>query len=115
MKNYNKSDENINLIAPAGGVVGGDIHVEGQFAGVVHGSVAEGYTFVLELEGIYTVAKKTTDVVAIGDLLYFDTGLEAVTTSADDGGSPATAFVFVGKAVEVADGTTTTVAVRLGY
>lgn len=115
MKNFNKSDENISLVAPSGGVVGGDLYVIGQLAGIVHGSVVEGDTFVLELEGIYTVPKKSADSIAIGDLVYYDTGLEAVTTSVDDGGDPAEDFVFVGKAVSVAAGSTTSVSVRLGY
>lgn len=113
MQNFIQEDESITLIAPSGGVEGGELFVINSLAGVVHGSAPAGSPFVLELEGIYTLPKNATDVFAIGTKVYYDSETFALTTAATHGTSPAVDNVYVGKSMAVAGNGTTHGVVRL--
>lgn len=113
MRNFISDDENITLVAPTGGVVGGELYVINSMAGVVHESAPAGSRFVLELEGIYTLPKNSADVFAVGTKVYYDPETFALTTAATHGTTPAVANVYVGMAVAAAGAGTTEGAVRL--
>lgn len=73
MKNFQGNGESLQLIAPAGGVVGGKLFKQGSLVGVVVADAAEGVQFTLKLKGVYNdVTKKAGEAWAIGDKLYFD-------------------------------------------
>lgn len=73
MRNFVSNGNSIQLIAPAGGVVGGQVYGVGGLVGVVVADAAVGHQFTLVLEGEYSDAKKkAADAWAIGDKLYYD-------------------------------------------
>lgn len=59
----------ITLVAPAGGVTGGEFYNAGGLFGVVAKTAAAGETFVLDVGGVYDVACTLTAAVAAGDAL----------------------------------------------
>jgi predicted RecA/RadA family phage recombinase len=73
MRNFVSNGNSIQLIAPAAGVVGGQVYGVGSFVGIVVADAASGQQFTLKLEGEYSDAKKKNlDVWAVGDKLYYD-------------------------------------------
>lgn len=50
--------------------------------GVALAAIASGATGAVAVQGVFTVAKLSTDVVAQGDLLYWDAGNSRLTTTA---------------------------------
>lgn len=81
--------------------------------GVALTNIASGETGAVDLEGVYEETALDADAVAVGGQTYW-TG-SALTTAADDGGSPATAYTPAGMAVSAkAAATAGTVNVRIG-
>lgn len=67
----------------ASGVVAGTLQIVGAIVGVALGStIAKTGTYLLATEGIFTLAKKSTDVVAAGVLLYWDSTNSYLTVTA---------------------------------
>lgn len=67
----------------ANGVVAGTLQIVGAIVGVALGSTnTKTGTYMLATKGIFLLAKKTTDVVAAGALLYWDSGNSYLTTTA---------------------------------
>lgn len=82
MKNYIQENDSIQLTAPVGGVVGGQLYKQGSLVGVVVNSAAEGEQFTLMLEGAFdNVAKKTGESWNVGDMLYYETASSSLTTT----------------------------------
>lgn len=66
MKNYLQKGDNLDLIAPAGGVVSGLGYVLGSILVFAMATKAAGETFAGVNEGVIKAAKLTTDVMAVG-------------------------------------------------
>ena len=71
MKNYVKSDEHITLTVSRA-LSSGDAYLVGNLFGVAQIDIANGATGSFVLAGTFTLPKLSTDVVAIGDVLYWD-------------------------------------------
>ena len=107
MKNYIQKGDTLDLIAPAT-VTSGSPVVVGSIFGVAATDAASGDTLAVDVEGVFELTKVTTDVVAAGDRLYWDSGASKLTKTAGTGSKP-----LVGVAVAAAGNGVTTVRVRL--
>lgn len=84
MKNFRSNGNSVAVVAPAGGVLGGQIFRKGGLVGIVVADAVEGQTFTLKLSGEYSdVKKKAGEAWAIGDKLYCSAAHEITTTAAD--------------------------------
>lgn len=73
MQNFRSNGNSVQLIAPAGGVVGGQIYGKGALIGVVVADAAAGQQFTLKLKGEYSdVEKKAGEAWTAGDKLYLN-------------------------------------------
>lgn len=84
----------------------GDIVVQSNLVGQVVSDLAANEKGALRIEGVITAPKLSTDVVAIGNTLYWDAGNSRCTTTAST-------HKIIGKAVSVAGNGATTVDVKL--
>ena len=84
----------------------GDMHVVSNRVGVVVETVLSTETGVMICEGRFTVPKLSTDVVAIGDRLYYDNAANRVTLTK-------AALKFAGWASKAAGNGVTTVEMDL--
>ena len=110
MKNYVQPGESITLTAAAAATSGDGVLV-GSLFGIASGDAAIGETLVLTTKGVFTMPKVSTDVMAVGDVVYWDDSAGLVTTDDDTGNNPR-----VGLAVTAAGNPSGTVNVRLdGY
>jgi predicted RecA/RadA family phage recombinase len=91
---------------PGSAVSAGDIVVQVNLVGQVVAALAAGEKGALRVEGVITAPKLTTDVVAIGDVLYWDAGNSRATKIAST-------HKIIGKAVSVADNGVTSVDIKL--
>lgn len=108
MKNFVQPGHNLTVAAPAGGLTSGDpVQIE-ALIGVATTDAEAGENVVIATEGVFTLPKTSTDDVAVGAALYFDSGAGEVTTS-DGSGSNA----FIGYATAAAGNPSSTVPVRL--
>lgn len=107
MKNYVQKGENLTLPAPAA-VVSGEVVVIGELHGVAAGDAASGADFDLVTEGVFDLPKVSTDVFAIGDVVYYDAAAKLVTADDDEG-----ANALIGVAVTAAANPSGTVNVKL--
>lgn len=83
MNNYVMSGDVINYVAGAT-ISSGQVLLIGKRIGVALTDIANGATGAVRMEGIFTVAKLSTDVVAQGDLLYWDDTNHRLTKTATD-------------------------------
>lgn len=90
----------------AGALTSGDGMKQNALFGVVHSTVASGETAVLMIEGVFELPVLGSDVVAVGELLYWDNGNSRLTKSAS--GNTA-----VAKAAGVSGSGVTTVEAKL--
>lgn len=91
---------------PAAQRLAGAMTLIGTRVGVAVADVAASTPGVFAIEGVYTITKLTSDVVAQGALLYWDnTNLRLTTTSA---GNTLAGFAFA-----AASGTDTTVQIKI--
>lgn len=104
---------------PSSAVAQGEIVVQGKLVGVAQRAIPANTLGALALVGVYDMPKATgagTDI-AVGAKCYYKPAAgenpAVITDDADDGGSPATPYVYVGKAVAAATTAATTVRVRL--
>lgn len=85
---------------PAGSAVSsGQILLIGSRIGVAMTAIAAGAIGAVRMEGVFTVAKLTTDVVAQGDLLYWDAGNTRLTITASTHKVAGYAFKAAGNGV----------------
>lgn len=78
---YVMSGEVIDYVA-RGTITSGQVLVIGVRVGVALAAIADGSTGAVRVKGIFTLAKLSTDVVAAGDLLYWDADNTRITTTA---------------------------------
>lgn len=84
MNNFIANGNSLQLTAPEGGVVGGQLYKQGKLVGVVVADAAEGDQFTLKLTGVYSdVKKKAGEAWAIGDKLYYNATDELELTAAN--------------------------------
>lgn len=117
MKNYIQKGDLINYVvptnSPAGlGIASGAIVEIGSLVGVAQTSGAEGETITVALEGVFELPKVAGDISQ--GLKLYSNGAGSVTTAADNGGSPPTAYNSIGFAFAAAQSGDATVAVKIG-
>lgn len=107
MKNFVQEGNTITVAAPAA-VTSGQLVVVGAINGVAAFDAASGADVEVTVEGVFELSKVTTDVIAQGDKLYWDSGLAKLTKTAGTGSKP-----MVGVATAAAGNGVTTVNCRL--
>jgi predicted RecA/RadA family phage recombinase len=110
MKNYVQPGDTVTVLAPTGGVSSGDFVVVGKLFGVAAYDAAAGAEVEIATRGVYVLPKAAV-AVSQGAAIYWDG--TALTTAADNGGTPPVANLFVGHAVNNAAEAAATVRVRL--
>jgi predicted RecA/RadA family phage recombinase len=108
MRNYLQVGGTVTVTAPAN-VVSGDVVVVGSLVGVAAFDASQNDQVEITTEGVFTLPKKSTDVVATGNLLYWDAVNHYLTLTAGTGSKP-----LAGAAVAAAGNGVTTVNVKLG-
>lgn len=86
MKNFIAPGNQIDLTAPAGGVVSGAPYRIGTFVGFAGITAAAGDKFPLAVQGEFTAPTDTGTAWAEGEVLYFDAGASVFTKTAVAGG-----------------------------
>lgn len=80
-KNYIQEGNVLSYTATAA-VASGAVVVIGKRIAIALADIAVGETGSITAEGVFTVAKLGTDVVGLGDLLYWDAANNRLTTTA---------------------------------
>lgn len=80
---------------PSSNVAAGDIAVQGELVGQVVSDTLANVKGALRIEGVINSPKLSTDVVAVGAVLYWDAGNSRCTTTAST-------HNIIGKAIEAA-------------
>lgn len=106
MNNYLQPGDILTLTAPAGGVTSGVGYLIGNIFGVAGNTVAAAAEFPLQVTGVFTLPKVSTEVWVEGDKVYWDVA-NARCTIVEDGS------VLVGVAVAAAANPSTTGEVSL--
>lgn len=107
MKNFVQPGENITITATAAASSGDGVLV-GSLFGIASTDAAIGDSLTLATRGVYSMPKPSTDVLAVGDPVYWDDAAGLVTTDAASGANPQ-----VGLAVTAAGNPSSAVNVRL--
>ena len=107
MRNYVQKGENITVTAAAAATSGEGVLI-GNLFGIAAGDAAIGEALDLVTVGVFTMPKVSTDVLAVGDMVYWDAANSLVT--ADDASG---ANELIGLAVTAAGNPSGTVNVRL--
>jgi len=102
---YIMSGDVIDYIAGST-ISSGQVLLIGKRIGVALSSIANGATGAAQVRGIFTIAKLSTDVVAQGDLLYWDNGNSRLTTTVGSN-------TLVGYATKAAGNGVTTVEISI--
>jgi predicted RecA/RadA family phage recombinase len=87
MNNYVQPGVTLTVTAPAN-VASGDLVVVGSIVGIAAFDADSGAEVEVETEGVFTIAKVTTDVVTAGAKLYWDAGAGKATVTAGNGSKP---------------------------
>lgn len=95
---YVMSGDVIDYVATAE-VSAGQVLLIGNRVGVALTAIANGATGAVRVRGVFTIAKLSTDVVAAGDLLYWDAGNSRLTTTASTHKVAGYAFKAAGSGV----------------
>lgn len=104
--NFIQEGEILTFTAPVGGVVSGGAYLMGGMLVVANGDADAGDEFEGSTCGVFELAKTTTDVMTVGQEIYWDnTAFEFTTT---DSGN-----YTQGTVVEAAGNTSETVKVKL--
>jgi len=106
-RNYVQPGKTISAIAPTGGVTSGNPYFIGGLFGVALATAAAAAAFEFGIEGVYTLAKTTSQTWVAGDRLYWDFGTSKATNVAGSGSK------LIGTAGAAAASADTTGAVRL--
>ncbi len=96
----------ITVTAPVGGVSSGDGVLIGSLFGVATYDAAEGESLEIQMTGVMSLPKLSTDNVAVGDPLYWDATNGQLTVTATDN-------KLVGVAVFAAGSGATSVEIRM--
>ncbi|WP_099071031.1 DUF2190 family protein [Nostoc linckia] len=105
MKNYKHHGDTVTVTA-GGTIASGAVVVAGGFIGIANISAVLNDVLPISIRGVFELTKLTTDVVAIGDKLYWDAGNSRVTLSSAGNR-------FIGIATTAAGNTATVVSVLL--
>jgi len=109
MKNYIQPGKTVKIVA-AGTVLSGAVQLigpdPGGLVGIACHNALVNEDLEVQVEGCFEVTKKTTDVVAVGDPLYWD-------LSATEFTKTATANTLAGIAITAAGNGVTTCVIRL--
>lgn len=108
MKNFVQSGSVLSVTAPADILSGAGVQV-GKLFGVAATDALSGAVVQIQTEGVFSLAKLSTDDVAAGDLLYWDAGNDRLTKTAGTGSK-----LLAGVAVEAAGNGVATVKIKLG-
>lgn len=106
MKNFVQPGALLNVTAPSGGVVSGEVVLVNKLLGVAAFDAAENAEVTVAVEGVFEVPKKSTDTPGQGALLYWDATNGEMTTTA-------TGNTKAGYAAEAAGSGATLVKIRL--
>jgi predicted RecA/RadA family phage recombinase len=112
MKNFVQTGDIVAVPAPAD-VTSGDMVVVGSLFGIAATDAASGDAVEIATEGVFTLPKVSAQAWTVGARIYWDAATGKATTAANDGGTPATAFVAIGHAVAGASNPSATGTVRL--
>ncbi len=96
MKNYVQSDDQLEYVAPMGGVISGRPVTIGNLVVVATVTAAAGARFVALAEGVIEYAKAPSQAWDQGEIVYWDEDLKIFTTSAGDNIQAGTAAKSVG-------------------
>ena len=107
-KNFIQPGDTLTVTAPAGGVTSGDAVEINSLFGVAAFDAVAGDPVEVTVAGVFDLPKVSTDVVAVGDTLFFDTGLAELSL---DVGSPGN--LKVGYATKAAGSGVALVNIRL--
>lgn len=105
--NYVRPGRSVAAIAPTGGVTSGNPYFIGGLFGVALATAAAAAAFELAVEGVFILAKTTSQAWVAGDRLYWDGGNAKATNVASAG------FRLIGVAGAAAASADTTGSVRL--
>jgi predicted RecA/RadA family phage recombinase len=108
MKNYVQKGENITVTAPAAATSGQGVLI-GNLFGIAAGAAAIGEDLDLVTEGVFTMAKLSTDELNVGDFVYWDDTAKLATSDDDTGANG-----LIGLAVTAAANPSGTFNVKLG-
>lgn len=78
MKNFIQNGDSIQVIAPVGGIVGGDPYKVGGIVGVAVHSADEGAACTIRVSGVYEIKKTAALALSAGDKLYWDNAAKEV-------------------------------------
>lgn len=106
-KNFVQPGKQITLAAPTGGVTAGVGVLIGTAFGVALGTALVGVLFDLATEGVWDLAKVSTDAFAIGDKIYWDNANARCTNA------PTAGMRMIGYATKAAANPTSTGNVKL--
>jgi predicted RecA/RadA family phage recombinase len=81
-KNFVQPGQQLTLTAPAGGVTAGVGVLIGTLFGISLGTAIAGASFDLATDGVWDIAKLSTEVWAAGDKIYWDNANARVTNAA---------------------------------
>ncbi len=81
MKNQVQDGDVITVTAPYAVTSGQGVKVGAALFGIASGDAANGATLELQMEGVFDVTALSTDVVAVGDVLYWDDTNRRLTTT----------------------------------
>ncbi len=106
MKNAVQDGIALTLTAPYALATSGLMFKVGSIIAVAQSAALNGATVVGVVEGVFDAVKLTTDVVTLGQVLYWDDTNKRLTTTAST-------HAKAGYATEAASGSATTVKIRL--
>jgi predicted RecA/RadA family phage recombinase len=112
MKTFIQPGAIVAVPAPAA-VKSGDLVVVGSLFGIAATDADSGATVEIQTEGVFSLPKVSAQAWSVGARIYWDATTGKATTAANDGGTPATAFVAIGHAVAGASNPSATGTVRL--
>jgi predicted RecA/RadA family phage recombinase len=104
--NFKQSGEVLTLTAPTGGVVSGEGVSFNDLFVVPLTTAAVGVDFAGQTVGVWSLAKKAADAMAIGDEVFWDASSDHVT-------STSTGMLMIGYCVATAATSATSIDVRL--
>lgn len=79
MNNFIQPGENLTVVTPSGGYIAGNFYILGAIAGVAMNTTLEAAENVLVTEGVFSLPKTTSQVWAVGEVLYWDPGTSKFT------------------------------------
>ncbi len=106
MKNFIQPGSVLTVPAPTGGVTSGGVVLLNSLLGVAAFDAEEAADVEVKVDGVFEVPKLSTDVVAIGDVLYWDATAGNMTKTATNN-------TRAGLAAQVAGNGTTLVQIKL--